>query len=53
MSPFARSFDTAQYDPKHYERGLEIQCEMTVDDGDFVDDYETHHQFETRRSLFV
>ncbi len=53
MSPFARSFDAAQYDPKHYERGLEIQREMTVDDGDFDDDYETHHQFETRRGLFA
>lgn len=47
MSPFARSFDTAQYDEKHYYRGLEAMRQMTIDDGDFDDDYYEHAKRET------
>lgn len=53
MSPFARAFDNAAHDERWrfrdsdaYQRGLEIDREKTVDDGDFDDDYETHCQRE-------
>lgn len=50
MIPLWRIFDAAKFDPKHYHRGLEIQREMTMDDGD---DYETHMKFETRQDRFI
>lgn len=34
-------------DPDDYQRGLEIEREKTVDDGDFDDDQETQNQKET------
>lgn len=34
-------------DTNNYRRGQEIQREMTVDDGDFDDDFETHAKRET------
>ncbi len=44
-----RDFDEAQFDPNwrnrnpdDYQRGLEAMREMTVDDGDFDDDFDTH-----------
>lgn len=54
MSPFYRQFDAAQYDPKHYYRGLEAQREMTFDDDVDDDSYDEHCEFEARRpGLFV
>ncbi len=40
-------------DEKSYQRGLEIEREMTLDDGDFDDDYETHMREECRQERFV
>lgn len=40
-------------DEKSYQRGQEIAREMTVDDGDFDDDYEMHMEFETRKEIFI
>ncbi len=47
-----RDFDEAQFDPKHRERGMEILREMTFDDDVDGDDYETHTEFESRRTGF-
>ncbi len=52
MSPFARSFDSAQYDPEHfdrgYRRGLEAMREMTFDDDVDDDDLVKHQDFQKR-----
>jgi hypothetical protein len=48
MTPFARQFDSAQYDPQWRER---IAQEESYDDGD--DDYITHMKFECRQERFV
>lgn len=57
MTPFARQFDTAQFDPEHrerdYRRCQEILREMTVDDDVDGDDFETHMKFETRQDRFI
>ncbi len=47
MTPFARQFDNAQYDPNWRERIAEEEAY----DGD--DDYVTHMKFECRQGRFV
>lgn len=52
--PLWRAFDNASYDsrrydrdPEDYQRGIEINKNKIVDNGDFDNEYETHCRQET------
>lgn len=51
MSPFARQFDSAQFDPEWRSRFVPQDDMIEEDEGD--DDYVIHMKFECRQGRFV
>lgn len=52
MTPFARQFDKAQYDPEWRNRFVETDLDV-LDEEEGEDDYITHMKFECRQGRFV